>query len=91
MPSDSPPASPVNPLTEASPQSLDELFSRDPLELSNQDIAVIVAKFRALREQWLVDEAQGKTKGRRAEAVPQGGEPKRKLSLADLGLKKTIG
>lgn len=49
----------TTPLSEASPTSFDELFSRDPLGLSNQDISLIVAKLRKDRSLWLLAEAKG--------------------------------
>jgi len=73
-----------SPLAEASPRSLDEFFSRDPLDLSDQDLDVIVAELRRQRKQFLVAEAQPK--------APRGASkaPKTPASLAlelgDLGL-----
>lgn len=71
-----------SPLHSASPESLDELFSRDPLELSNQDLDKIVAHLRAQRNQWAADEAAGATKGRKAGKKPSG--PKEKITLDQL-------
>ena len=71
-----------SPLTEAEPESLDELFSRDPLELSTQDINKIVAHLRSLRHQWAADEAAGATKARKkGKAAPA---PKETISLEQL-------
>ena len=42
------PASPA--LTEASPDSLSELFSRDPLQYTEQDIDQIIGELRKQRE-----------------------------------------
>jgi hypothetical protein len=64
-------------LSEASPQSLDELFSRDPLKLSDADITVIVVELRRQREKW---ELTGK---RSTEAETKKVVPK---SLSDIGL-----
>lgn len=58
MTSDKEPA--ANPLSEAAPDSLAELFSRDPLKLQDQDIGKIVSELRAERERWVVAEASGK-------------------------------
>ena len=65
----------ANPITEANPSALDELFSRDPLGLADQDIDVIVGELRRLRE--AKDSGQPMTKAK---------APKAKVTLADLGL-----
>lgn len=52
------------PLTEVSPEAVDELFSRDPLKLSNADIEKLVLHFRAERHQWQRLEAEGKTRSK---------------------------
>lgn len=84
----------VNPLTEASSTSLEELFSRDPLGLSDQDLDVIVAKLREERMRWQLAEAAGAkvapkatTQARLAKKVG-GAVPS---ILADLGLDKVPG
>ncbi len=71
--SDSPPP---NPILEANPALLDELFSRDPLGLADTDLDVVVAEF----ERMLVSWEQGKPT---AKTGPKA--PKAKVSLADLG------
>jgi hypothetical protein len=56
-----PPISPeANPLVEASPASFEELFSRDPLDLEERDIKLIVEKLRADRLAWRQAELEGK-------------------------------
>jgi hypothetical protein len=64
-------------LMEASPQSLDELFSRDPLQLSDQDITVIVVELRRQREKWEATGAKS-TDPAAKKVVPK--------SLSDIGL-----
>jgi hypothetical protein len=49
-------------LAETNPASVDELFNRDPLLLQEKDLKVMVEYFRAKRENWIVEERQGKTK-----------------------------
>lgn len=71
----------INPLAEANPQSLDELFSRDPLSYQQQDREAIILEMRRYRKLWAQDEAAGKTKASKA---PR--EKKPNLSLDDLGL-----
>jgi hypothetical protein len=68
-----------NPLSEASPDSLSELFARNPLQLSDQDIGKIVSELRRQREKWQVDE--GKPKAKKASKAV-----KLDVSLDDLGI-----
>jgi len=62
------------PLSEPTLSSLDELFSRDPLSLSDQDIDAIVSALRKQRGQF---------------ALSEKGEAKKptNLSLSDLNIK----
>ena len=53
---------PQSPLSEADPASLNELFARDPLSLSNQEIDQITAALRAQRAKWAQEEATGGAK-----------------------------
>jgi len=46
----------VNPLKEASPESISELFDKDPLKLTEQDLTTIVSRLRADRVQWKKDD-----------------------------------
>ena len=48
-----------SPLSEAKIESLDELFSRDPLGLTDTDVTKIVTELRRQRANWLVAEASG--------------------------------
>lgn len=48
-----------SPLSEASPTSLQELFDRDPLSLSDSDIDTIVLELRTQRERWQQAEKKG--------------------------------
>jgi hypothetical protein len=72
------PNPPPSPLTEASPNSLQELFDADPLQLNDDDISRIVQELRAQRERWLQGEAAGKGKRTKAQTVT--------VSLDDLGV-----
>jgi hypothetical protein len=65
-----------SPLAEASPTSLDELFSLDPLQLTDENIDRIVLELRAQRDRWQQTEKKGR--GKKAETVT--------LNLDDLGL-----
>lgn len=65
----------TTPLAEAEPNSLQELFDRDPLKLSRDDIEAIVTELRAQRERFV-----------KAEAKPKKQAAPASLSLEDLGL-----
>lgn len=65
----------TSPLTEAQPESLQELFDKDPLSLTDSDVEKIVTELRAARALWVKAEAKGKKV-----AAPKN------LSLADLDL-----
>jgi hypothetical protein len=82
-----------SPLEEASTESLDELFSRDPLQLAEEDIAKIVTRLRAERAKWDIEQAEAAAKPPRAKAGTAAKAPKvakviadDNLSLDDLGL-----
>jgi len=49
-----------NPLTEANPESLQELFSGDPFNFTRQRRDLIVAELRRARSRWDQAEASGK-------------------------------
>lgn len=66
-----------SPLAEASPESLQELFDKDPLQLTDEDIDRIVAEERSMREKWKLVEKKGKAP--KAQVVAN-------ISLADIGL-----
>lgn len=70
----------ASPLLEADPQSLEELFSKDPLQLTEVDIETIVTTLAAGRQQWMQEENKTKSKARTAK--PKSDAPK--LALADL-------
>lgn len=73
-----------DPIQEMSPSSLDELFQRDPLKLLDQDIALIVARLREQRTQWLVVEAENKNQGTRKRA------PKIRSDLGELDVEVAL-
>lgn len=58
-----------SPLAEASSTSLDELFSRNPLDLTDNDVEKIVREFRAKRALWLDAEAKGAKRAPGAKAA----------------------
>lgn len=67
-----------DPIQEMSPSSLDELFQRDPMKLTDGDVALIVARLREQRTQWLVVENENKQQGTRKRA------PKIRQDLGEL-------
>lgn len=95
--SNSPPDSETisTPLTIPDPASLDELFSRDPLELTDSDVDCIVTKLREDRKRWAAEERESAAAGRRPnpravqspEEKAKAKEAVKKLTIADLGIK----
>ena len=69
-----------SPLEEAQVQSLDALFSEDPLKLSDTDIKTIVQELRRARAKWLAEGGKGPAKKVTKVAAKPG------LTLEDLGL-----
>jgi len=67
------------PLAEAKPDSIEELFRRDPLKMTDADVDAVILAMREKRATWAKAEAEGKTRGRKP-AAPKGPE----LDLSDL-------
>jgi major membrane immunogen (membrane-anchored lipoprotein) len=61
--------------------TLDDLFARDPDQLTRPDIQQIIAEFRDRRAQFKADEAAGKKPGKRKKAEAP------VVNLADIVLK----
>lgn len=51
-----------SPLAEAKPAAMDELFNREPTELSDSDITAMVVELRKQRVNWQTLEAVKKNK-----------------------------
>lgn len=68
-----------SPLGEAKPDSIEELFRRDPLKLSDGDVDEIIKTFREKRASWIQQELEGKPRAKRA---PKAKGPE--LDLSDL-------
>lgn len=80
-----------NPMSEIDPQALQELFTRDPNEYSEQDIDSIVYQFRKMRHLWENEEATAKKSGRRANSnVTKGKSDKPKITKEE-ALNLTVG
>jgi hypothetical protein len=60
-----------NAIAEASPESIAELFSRDPEGYAQQDISRIIAELRTARERWAKAEAEKGIGGTRAKPSPK--------------------
>lgn len=60
-----------------SPQSLDQIFSKDPKTLTDDEVRIIVKRLEAERENWLTAEPKA-SKAKKTAASPT-------LSLEDLG------
>jgi len=65
-------------LGEANPSSLDEFFAKDPLQLTDQDLEVIVAELRRMREKFLSAGGPAAEKSSTKKVTPK--------SLSDIGL-----
>jgi len=78
---------PPIPIARPDPRLIQELFDKDPLELSDRDLDLIIAEFRADRVNYLQEAAEGKktkaaAKVAKAPAIPVSDQ----LDLSDLGL-----
>lgn len=70
----------ANPLEAANPDSLQQLFDKDPLKLTQQDLDAMVAKLRAARANFVKAETAKAANGGKKRSAPA------KLSLNDLGI-----
>ena len=65
-----------SPLSEADPQSLEALFSKDPLKYTQQDRRTIIDKLIAQRKAWEQAEASGaKSAPRASKGAPKASKP----------------
>ena len=93
----------TNPLTTADPNLIEELFSRDPLSLTEEEldenVRLLVIAFRSERETWEREKATAKLTGKKLsgqstkklqkeEALKRIKEMDTKISLADIMGKK---
>lgn len=58
-----------SPLAETNSQSLNELFHRDPLDLSDDDVDALVKKLREHRAAFAKEEQESTDQGRRRKKV----------------------
>ena len=70
-----------SPLVEASPMSLDEIFSADPGTYGPKETAVVVRELREMSARWNLAEAAGKKSLSKKEPLAK---PKSDISLADI-------
>lgn len=75
-----------NPAAGINPGSLDELMSRDPLELGQRDLAAIVTQLRRMREAWKQELDTTIAAGPKPRKARAPAAPKQRPSLEDLGL-----
>lgn len=71
-------------LASVDPQLIQELFDKDPLLLSDQDLDVIIGEFRRDRANYI--QASKEPKGKKASAAKSAVIPLGQIDLADLGL-----
>lgn len=76
----------TSPLTEASKTSLNELFQRDPLKLTKDDIKTICQTLRTQRHQWMLEEKTKTPRGAKKKTAPLTDSQMDDL-LADLEIK----
>lgn len=74
-----------SPLSEASPTSLEEIFSTSPLERTDAEWLATVSALRAMRDKWRSDELAGAKRASAPKKAPLKPAPK-EISLDDLGL-----
>lgn len=75
------PADPAALLSEVTTDQLEELFARDPADLTREDVATIVRGLRQRRASWAQEEQSAQSAGRRARPKAA----KVPLTLAEIG------
>ena len=75
-----------SPLDEAKPESLEDLFNKDPLKLTEQDLVRTVEYFRAARQTFLKQDAAKIPRGAKNKAAPVKQALDQKLTIDDLEL-----
>lgn len=68
------------------PAALDELFSRDPINLTDDDVETIVTELRRARDKWNLEEIAKANKPKAASKAPKAKPASGPISLASLGL-----
>lgn len=76
-------------LIAAGENTLNELFSLDPLQLTDQQFERVITELRAQRLRYIAQEAIAAAKPPRGSVEKAAKETKPKLTLAQLGLGKT--
>jgi len=77
------------PLSEVEANSLDILFSADPLDLTDNDVDKLVDEYRATRALWQKEDSEAQAQGRpRKTKVYKEAPAAGKLNLGDLGMGK---
>ena len=74
-----------SPLSEALPDSLEEIFSSSPLERQPHEWMQVVTAMRAMRAKWAQDEAAGAKRAKATRAAPKV-KATQELSLDDIDL-----
>ena len=78
-----------SPLSKADPKYLDDLYTADPLTLTDDDVDKITADLRQKRSLWATEEAEAQSQGRRRKPKAyKAPPPKGQLKLDDLGIGK---
>lgn len=78
------PAIPASPLAIIDPSELDRLFSKPPLELTDEELTTMVNHYRAQRSKWVAEEAAPKVPRRPKAGTPEAATVKAELSKLTL-------
>jgi len=79
-----------SPLSEADPKSLDDLYTADPLTLTDNDVDKLVDDLREKKALWENEDATAQSQGRaRRPKEYKAAPPKGQLDLNSLGLGKS--
>ena len=80
-----------SPLAEAEPDSLDELYYKDPLDLTNYDLDKIVEDLRTKRMLFIKEDREAKDQGRKRRPKTYKNAPKQgELSIDSLGISSVL-
>ncbi len=79
---------PALPTQEISPEALDELFQRDPREITDQEFEAMVLHYRSQRGRFVQAEKDAAAQGKKQTRMPKQTGPKApvNVSLGDLNL-----
>ena len=77
---------PQGPLQEISPEALDELFQRDPREITDLEFEKIVLHYRSQRGRFIQAETEAAQQGKKQTRMPKQDGPKAKIEKKPLDI-----